>query len=568
MGFLRGSSDLTNFRQDLYDLLTGAMSAGSRGSGQAGNGVTLSAGDRWTGLDATNFVVRSQTTESPFTGEYALYRGCPRFASRSTSTVFVAGGPAAQLGKPTFTGVYSGVTVRAYFAAFVSTNNAAPGSLASTVVTWTLVNADTGATVTSGTATGWTGSSDTKLLAQGVSLTLTLQPADQFVGGTNAVMWLRAYTTTLTDGVDYFPEAAQVASGLVLANSSGGANAYTSGVDYNLVQQAHTHPQVSTTIGFSSAATDWGSSGAGCGVHWLTGGSPPAVGATYYVPAVYSCYAGYYQVPNVVSVGGNFALTGAPMGFWDPILAVGRDVLTTAGLKTTLNTTLSYGQLFTGAAQPGTTFINFWISCETSKIVMVFRGDTGQSGRLIVLTFQRYTPLVTADKWPWIFIPDGSAAATNGGSHLITSKYVYENLYYGNPATSLGVISLTKYFGPQPTASNYRVKNVSISDSAAPTDTGKFMPQQNPNPYDLRHWLYALYNATSHGGGGITGIFDATKAGPIRGKLRGIFALGNDNFTSLDELIDASATYLLAVPTTVYMTSQGQTWTAIALQES
>ena len=567
MGFLKGSTDRDNFRQDLYDLLTGAMAAGSRGSGQAGNGVTLSTGDRWTGLDATNFIVRSQTTESPFTSEYALYRGCPRFASRSTSTVFVVGGPAAQLGKPTFSGVYSGVTVRAYFAAFVSVNNAAPGSLASTQVSWILVNADTGATVTSGTATGWTGSTDTKLLAQGVSLTLTLQPTESFIGGANAVMWLRAYTTTLTDGIDYFPEAAQVASGLVLSNSSGGPNNYTSGVDYDLAQQGHTFPQVSTTTGFSSAATDWGSSGAGCGIHWKTGGAPVAVGVSYFVPASYLCSVGYYQVPNVVSIGGNFALTGAPMGFWDATLQVGRDVLTTTGLKTTLNTTLSYGQLFTGAAQPGTTFINFWLSIETSKIVMVFRGDTGQSGRLIVLTFQRYTPLVTADKWPWIFIPDGSAAASNGGSHLITSKYVYEQPYYGSPSTSLGVISLTKYFGPQPTGSSYRVRNASITDSAAPTDTGKFMPQQNPNPYDLRHWLYTLYNATSHGGGNLLGTFDATKAGPIRGKLRGIFALGNDNFASLDELIDASATFLLVIPTTVYQTSQGQSFTAVALTE-
>lgn len=562
MGFLRGSSDITNFRQDLYDLLTGAMAAGSRGSGQAGNGVTLSAADRWTGLDATNFVIRSQTSESPFTGEYTMWRGIPRFASRSTSTVI------STIGRPTFNGAYSGVTVRAYFAAFVSTNNAAPGSLASTVVTWTLVNADTGATVASGTASGWTGSTDTKLLTQGVSLTLTLNPSDQFVGGTNAIMWLRAYTTTLTDGIDYFPEAAQVASGLVLSNTSGGPNNYTSGVDYDLAQQGHTFPQTSTTIGFSSAATDWGGTGAGCGIHWKTSGSPVGIGVTYFIPASYAAFAGYYQVPNVVSIGGNFALTGAPMNFWDPATAVGRGVLSTAGLKTTLNTTLSYAQLFTGAAQPGTTFINFWISCVTSKVVMVFRGDTGQSGRLVILTLQRYTTLVTADKWPWVFIPDGSAAASNGGSHLITSKYVYEQPYYGSPATSLGVISLPMYFGPQPTSGNYRLRMAGITDTGAPSSLGNTMPQQNPNNWDLRHWLYSVYNTASHGGSNISGTFDATKAMGLRGKLRGIFGIGNDNFTSLDELVDAGTTYLLVVPTTAYQSSQGQSYAAIAVEES
>ena len=566
MGWLKGSSDITNFRSDLYNMLTGAQAAGSRGTGQAGNGVTLSVADRWTGLDATNFVIRSTATDSPFTGEYALYRGAPRFASRATTTVLAAT-PQAQIGKPTFTGVYSGATVRAYFAAFVSTTNAAPGSLASTVVTWTLVNADSGATVTSGTASGWTGSTDTKLLAQGVSLTLTLGGSDSFVAGTSAVMWLRAYTTTLIQGIDYFPEAAKISDGITVSNTSGGSNNYTSGTDYNLVQQAHTFPQVSTTIGYSSAATDWGGTGAGCGIHWLTTGSPPAVGANYFVPATYTVYNGYYQVPNVVSIGGNFSLTGAPMDFWDATLAAGRHVLTTAAQKTTLNTTLSYAQLFTGAAQAGSTFINFWISCTASKIVMIFRGDTGQSGRLVVMTFQKYTTLVTADKWPWVFLPDGSSAGSNGGAFLVSSKYTYEQPYYGSPSTSLGVITLTNYFGPQPTTGNMRIRDTGITDTAAATSNSSFMPQQNPNNWDLRWWLYSLYLTTSHGGSNLAGTFDSTKAAGIRGKYRGMFALANDNFTSLDELVDASTTYLLVMPTTAFSSSQGQSWTSVSILE-
>lgn len=544
MSFLRGSTDISNFRADLYALLSGTMAAGQRGGGQAGNGVTLSASDKWNALDGTNFVVRSQTTENPFTSEYALYRGAPRFAARATGTVLAAT-PQTQLGKPTFSGVYSGITVRGYFACFVSTANSSPGSLNGTVVTFTFVNADTGATVASGTVSGWTGASQTQLVSQGISLTLTLGPSDQFVGGTNAVMWLRGYTTTLTDGIDYFPEAPKIASGLVVSNSSGGSNNYTSGVDYDLVQQAWVFPTVSTTIGFFSAAVDWGGTGLGSGIHWDTGGSPPAVGTNYFVPPSYSVYNGYYQVPNVVSIGGNFGLTGAPMDFWDPTLGAGRWVLTPAGTpKTTINTTISYGQLFTGAAQAGTTFINFWISVKTDKIVMAFRGDTGQSGRLVILTLQRFSSLQSADDWHWVFIPDGALVSSQGGGgYLVGSKYNYENPYWGSPSVSLGAINLASYYGPIVSGVNFRAITTGIVVAAAG------LPVQNPNNWDLRWWLYSIYLFANAGGSNLAGTFDAAKASGIRGKLQDMFVVATDNFTSLDELADASGTYLLATPT-------------------
>lgn len=383
-------------------------------------------------------------------------------------------------------------------------------------------------------------------------------------------MWMRAYTTTLTDGIDYFPEAAQIAAGLVLSNSSGGSNNYTSGVDYDLVQQAHIFPQVSTTIGYHDAGREWGGTGAGCGIHWKTAGSPVAVGTTYYIPATYTMYAGYYQVPNVASIGGNFSLTGAPMQFWDATLTAGRNVLTTAASqKTSLNTTVSYAQLFTGAGQAGSTFINFWISVTASKIVMVFRGDSGQSGRIVVLTFQRYTPMVTADKWPWIFLADGSITATSGGAHLISSKLVYENPYWGAPSVSPGSIILPMYYGPQPTGSAFQAKMIGVANDASPTsNAGAVMPRQNPNNWDLRWWLYSLYNHANLGGSNLGGTFDSAKAQAIRGKLQGLFAVANDNFASLDELVDGSSTYLLVIPTTGFGGSQGQSYNALAMLES
>lgn len=557
--FLKGSSDISNFRADLYGMLTGSLAAMQRGGGQASNGAQVVGADAWTALDGTNFVIRSQRTESPFTAEYGMYRGMPRFAARNTGTVFAATFQ-TQIGKPTFSGAYNGGTARVYFAAFVLIVNTAPGNLSGTQVSYILVNADTGATVTSGTVTGWSGSTSTQAVAQGVSLTLTLGGGESFVAGTNAVMWLRAYTTTFTQGIDYFPEAPKVSNTLTVSNSSGGSNNYTAGgTDYTLVQQVHVFPQVSTTTGYFDAGKDWGGTGAGCGIAWNAGGAPPAAGTNYFIPATYSIYGAYYQVPNVVALT-NFSLTGAPMDVWDATLGNGRWVLqNNAGTpKTTINTTLSYAQLFTGAAQAGSTFINFWISVKQDKIVMAFRGDPGQTGRLVVLTFQRMTSLVgTVDKLPWVFLPDGSTASgsTSGAFH-VTSKLVYEQPYYGNPAVSIGNLTLAMFYGPGAT--------VAIVTTGIVT-TSPGLPAQNPNNFDLRWWFYAIYANHNFGGSNLVGTFDASRPSGIRGKLQGLYVVASNNFTSLDELVDASGTYLLMIPTSIW--GNTTSWTAITLLE-
>lgn len=562
MGWLKGSTDITNFQADLYDLLTGAMAAGTRGSGQAGNGVTLNVTDRWTGIDATSKFIRSQRTEDPWTSEYALYRGCPRFAARATGTVLAAT-PAAQLGKPTFSGAYSGGTGKVYFAAFVSTNNAAPGSLASTIITWTLVNAVTGVTVTSGSATGWSGASDTKLLAQGVSLTLTLQPSESFIGGTNAVMWLRAYTTTFTQGIDYWPEAGKIKAGtLVVSNTSLGANNYISGTDYALAQEAHQFPGQSTTTGTFDISKDWGGTGAGCGIHWNTGGSPPAVGANYFA-VDYEVYAAYLNVPPLINSGGNRTLMGGPAEWWDGTLAVGRAVIDSAAGKTDLNTVNPYGTLFTGTGQPGSTFINFWITVKQDKIILILRGDTGQGGLTTVWTFQRYTNLPITDKHPWMFMGDGSQ--TRSGCFLVSHKFVYDTPYWGDPTISIGVIGGPFCVSQTELAASFNLLFTGLSrEDLAGVPR---IPDNNPNSWDQRWWLYTMYVHASKGGGNISGVFDATKDGPIRGKTRGIFAVAFDNFANLDELIDGSNTYLLVTPSSRFGADQGGSYNAVAVLE-
>ena len=54
----------------------------------------------------------------------------------------------------------------------------------------------------------------------------------------------------------------------------------------------------------------------------------------------------------------------------------------------------------------------------------------------------------------------------------------------------------------------------------------------------------------------------------IRGKIPGLFAVADDNFTSLDELIDASNTYLLIIPTTNWSSNIGMSYVALAILES
>jgi hypothetical protein len=348
----------------------------------------------------------------------------------------------------------------------------------------------------------------------------------------------------------------------VISNTTGGSNNYTLNTDYAIASEANDFPGVSSTIGFGDGAHDWGGNGACSGIHWKVGGMPVAAGVSYFIPETgYQVYNGYFQIPNVVNIGGNYQLTGGPMEFWDPVNSVGRFVLTTNPIKTTLNSTTSYGKLFTGVAQAGSTFINFWISVATDKLVIVLRGDTGQSGLLTVLTFQRYTVLVSADKWPWLFIPDGSVGSLVGGGMLVMSKYNYEQPYYGLGSASLGSISFPVYYGPQ--------TGVGPILTGISSDNTGFMPLQNPNSFDLRWWLYSVYVRGLKGGSNLVGTFDGTKAQPIRGKLVGIFAVAQDNFTSLDELVDGSNTYLLITPSQPWgqMSSDGQSYRSIAILE-
>lgn len=571
MAFLKGSSDITNLRADLYALLTGTMAAGSRGGGQAGNGAQVAGTDAWTALDGMNFVVRSKREESPFSGEYGLYRGCPRFGAASTSTAFQSS-IQTMIGKPTFSGAYSGVDARVYFVAYVSTTNSAPGNLSGTVVTFRLINADTGAVIAGPTTvSGWSGSSDTRALgATGVSLTLTLGGSDQFIAGNpgNTILWIRAYTTTFTQGIDYFPEAAKVtAAGITVSNTSGGPNNYTGGgTDYTLVQQVHAFPGVSATVGYGQRAdTEWGGTGAGCGIAWNAGGSPPAVGANYFIPAAYTVYGAYFQVPNVVSISSNFALTGGPMDVWDATLQVGRFVRNangpTVSPQTSLNTTVSTGQLFVGAAQAGSTFINFWISVKSDKIVIVLRGDPGQNGRIVVQTLQRLANPQATDKWPWLYLFDGGAfAATSGGCQHVSSTFQYAQPYYGVPSQAMGNISQPMWFGGGNGATAGRVVTTGIGPTA-----GVQTPTQNPNNWDLRWWLYSLYVFRNRGGSNLVGTFDETKQTGISGTLQGIYSLSADNWSNLDELVDNSGTYLLVTPTSSW--GQTNTYTSLAIRE-
>jgi len=58
--------------------------------------------------------------------------------------------------------------------------------------------------------------------------------------------------------------------------------------------------------------------------------------------------------------------------------------------------------------------------------------------------------------------------------------------------------------------------------------------------------LYPIYTEHQKGGYDTSGTFtNQNRSSGLKAKLRGIWASGSDNWSSLDELVDGSNTYLL-----------------------
>jgi len=525
--WLRGSSDLNNLASDIYNLLTGASSANQRGSGQNGNGSQVSGTDAWTGLDATNKVIRSKDTYTPWTLPMLLWRGIPRFALRGDP-----GSSNVQVGKPTFTGTYNGGTNKAVFLVWVSTANGANGSLNGTVVTYQIMNAETGATVVSATTvSGWSGTTDTKLLAQGVWLTLTLNAGESFLA--NTINWARGYSTTYTQGVDYFPEGAKIdtTKTLTVGTVSGGANAYTLNTDYQVVSSCDSWPLPNDLSG-NYHGTDWGGIGCFSGIHWQTGGTPPNAGANYYLNAC-SCFAAYVHINQ-----SGTTLRLVPIEFWDGSTQKGRFISCLGWAAATIAYDSSHTITMSpfNGSPPGSTFINYWISVKADKIVMVLRGDPGNSGIYQAWTYQKATSLFVEEKLPWV------CCAQNSGSNGMRTTHLYP--------TAFGYI--TPYWGRATFGYDTQHHDAVLNGALAGTTytLNNFLSQYL---FENQKWvLYPIYTEHQKGGYDTSGTFtNQNRSSGLKAKLRGIWASGSDNWSSLDELVDGSNTYLLVA------TSQG-----------
>lgn len=542
MAWLRGSTDMANINSDLYSLLTGAIAASNRGSGQAGNGVTVPAADAWVGLDATNHMLRPPTTGvnavtmKPWRLPIACWRGMPRFGWTSGTMP----SPANMLiGRPTFTGVYSGGTARVYYKITVNTANTATGNLTGLSVSYTVINVATGATVTGPTAvTGWAGTSDTKLLTTGVSLTLTLNAGETIV---TTAQWFRGYSTTYPQGVDFIPEFGRLvtANTINLSTTSAGANAYTLNTDYKVVAQGDDNPNCGA-VSVNYTAYDWADCGVFYGIEWQNGASPPATGATYYVVDGDLCG----PAVGFATSGSNNFLAIMAAEFWDGTNQKGKNVgnLMTAG---TVNFVCSGSpgppgvQLFTSSTPTSSWFVNYWISVKADKLVLVLRGDPGNAGMTAVLTFQKGTALHTGDTHPWFF------SLANAYSLGIYQSFMWEQHVYDKPYWG------TSDFG---TANSTRDAGWGINNGQSTygnlLNTALTNVQANPEAFDRKWWLYKLYGVSNRGnkdsGGNYSAI--ARKGGP-RMTVRGIYSLANDNFSHLDELVDGGTTYLLVQAT-------------------
>lgn len=543
--WLKGSSDCNNLRQDLYDLLTGAIVAGQRGSGQVGNGAQVAAPDAWTGLDAANFIIRAPSGAdwTPWTLPITCWRGMPRFTLYGTPAAGMVAAP--QMGKPTFSGVYNGAATRAYYHARVTTANSSPGDLTGTVVTYAVYNTDTNASLASGTLSGWTGASDTKAIGYGsISLTLTLTGGQTFEVA--AIGWYRGYSLTLTDGVDYIAEAATIdtSATLKVGNTSGSANDYTRTTDYDLAQTVDDYP-APTAMSASYWPSDRGNYGLYSGIHWKTGGTPAAVGATYYLNAC-SNFSGYLGIGYVSSPTPSGYACFVPIEFWDATAHKGRNVgsygATTAPVYSTAYDARI--QIFNGVIT-GATYVNFWISVKKDKIVIVLRGDPGNLGYIGWFTFQSATALTATEKNNWVV---GSSSWPILGPyiayHYTLDKPQWGLTGYGSLASSPNIRAI------YPAASSGQPAGLACISS---------FPTCNPGNMDDKWWLYAIYVQSNYGGKDTSGNYTSSyRQTGYRFSLNGMWAIGQDNWSSLDELVDGGDTYLLVQPSVTIISSCGQ----------
>jgi hypothetical protein len=369
----------------------------------------------------------------------------------------------------------------------------------------------------------------------------------------NNVYWSRYYSTTYPQGVDYVPEFARVVTGnaINLSTTSNGSNAYTLNTDYKVVASQDQYP----TAGQMDAGRvgGFGYADLGCffGVEWQAGASPPADGAAYYLVDcdLYAAFASIqWTNPNLFL---------QPWLSWDATAQLGsfNGVVGTSQSQTPdYNTTHGPNVAVFSGTPGGTTYVNFWVSCLSDKIVIVLRGDPGNGGYTTMLTLQKYAAVnSTLDKWNWCGVYANSTIQYAVAS-MIRARLTYDQQYWGDQsAISLSGLAAS----PWSLDANSSGRN----DYVYPLTGG---PTANPASYDGCWWLYNIYLYSNIGGKDQSGNYSAqNRPAGFKGTLRGVYSLANEGYANLDELVSGATTYLLLVLSSPLGASAGNSYIAV-----
>ena len=423
------------------------------------------------------------------------------------------------------------------FATKVTTKNTNAGDLTGLVVTWNLYSATSGTSLYNGTLTGWSGVSSTKLIRDGISLTLSIGSTDVLTA-TNPVLWLREYTNTLVDGVDFVPQMARcIGTSVVVGLTSTSPNQFISGTDYDLAQR------VDYYTGIYRPREDWGGAGNAQGICWKTSGNPIGVGSTYWIvdAIYYGPYAKIYtSVYNNSNIG--WCCGFCPSSFYDVNTGYAQYACyssSTNGISFSVNSadcTAVSNRIFSIYNPSSSIFINYWISIKPDCIILITKGDPANNGVVYLSTLQKYNSLVPdIDFMPWLY-----CCSYNYSPRDVWEKSLFTHVYpyWGNASSVTRTNAQPLYWS---TTGNL------ITDSA--TSIGSI--GINPNKLDNKWYLYTKYllNAGWQLNPStklwMEGSSNALSA--FRSVIRNFYNIANNNFSSFDELVDIGNTYLLVV---------------------
>jgi len=415
------------------------------------------------------------------------------------------------------------------------------------VVTWYLYSATQADTsIANGTLSGWSGNTGIKSLRDGISLSLTLQPTDVLTA-TNKVLWLRGYSTTSPQGVDFIPEfISATGAGVTIGITSTDINRFVLNTDYKIVEEIDVAGVNVNRL--PAEQYGWGGPGILIGIEWQDGANPVGVGSTYWVIGA-DLYGTYAKIATAaISYGSRFFAGLLPMCGFDTSRKTMSGVMTFGG-NNLLNGYTNYGMhspvghlLFNTVSPAGNLYINYWISIKPTKIVMVLQGDPANSGATINFhTLQRCNDFYngTQSYWRWIKAGNGKYYCTCGAKQPTT--YMRDYNYWGCPSrVSFATSSDSILWGHYLTPANEGV--------IGSTYGMKYYTQNllNPDTFINKWCIYPIIAYGSlYGKDESNSVYVFNRNSHFIGTMQDIYSISPNNWSSLDEIYDGVNTYLV-----------------------